>query len=349
MSVVTKKSPLNLRERTIIEVRYRDGCSMRDMARELDRNPGTISREINGKLPRGIGKYIADVAHRRALIRIANRGNISKIDKHEELKEYVVEKLKIGWSPEQISGRMKKKYSRNKAMRISPEAIYQYVYNQINKSGTVKKGCADLRMYLPRKRKRRTKKGARTPQKVVRRENLPVIEDRPEIVKKRKELGHWEDDFVLARKVKPCIKTMNELLSGLYLIGKSNGKKAKDGDAVLFEKLREIPNKYLKTLTRDNGPENSNYQKVESVLGIKVYYANPYHSWERGANENANGLLRRFFPKGTDWNKVSDKDLFNVEHLINNRPRKRLNWKTPVEVFFEKTGIDIYKGVATIV
>lgn len=232
-------------------------------------------------------------------------------------------------------------------MKISPEAIYQYVYAQINKSGTVKKGCEDLRMYLPRKRKRRMKKGARTPQKVTRRESLPVIEDRPKIVEERKEIGHWEDDFVLAQKVKPCIKTINELVSGLYLIGKTRGKKAKDGDKVLFEKLSIIPDKYLKALTRDNGSENSNYKEVESVLDIKVYYANPYHSWERGANENANGLLRRFFPKGTDWSKVSDKDIFKAEWLINNRPRKRLNWKTPVEVFYEKTGVDIYEGVAT--
>jgi len=349
MSVAIKKSPLSLRERTIIEVRYRDGCSMRDIAKELDRNPSTISREINGKPPRGIGKYIADVAHRKALTRIAKRGNISKIDKCEKLKKYVIEKLKLGWSPEQISGRLREEYPRSRIMEISTEAIYQYVYHQINKNGMVKKRCVDLRMYLPRKRKRRMRKGARTPQRVVRRENLPVIEDRPKIVKKRKELGHWEDDFVLAQKVKPCVKTVNELLSGLYLIGKSNGKKAKDGDAVLFEKLKKIPNQYLKTLTRDNGSENSNYQEVESVLGIKVYYANPYHSWERGANENANGLLRRFFPKGTDWSKISEENLFKAEYLINNRPRKRLNWKTPVEVFFEKTGIDIYEGVATIV
>ena len=349
MSVTIKKSPLNLRERTIIEVRYRDGCSMRTIAKELNRNPGTISREIDGKPPRGIGKYIADVSRRKALARIANRGNISKIDKYEELKEYVIKRLKLGWSPEQISGRLRKEYPRNRIMKISQEAIYQYVYCQINKSGLVKEGGVDLRMYLPRKRKRRMKKGSRTPQRVVRRENLPVIEDRPKIVEKRKELGHWEDDFVLARKVKPCVKTINELLSGLYLIGKSNGKKAKDGDAVLFEKLRKIPKQYLKTLTRDNGSENSNYQEVENVLGIKVYYANPYHSWERGANENANGLLRRFFPKGTDWSKISEEDIFKAEYLINNRPRKRLNWKTPVEVFYEKTGIDIYEGVATIV
>ena len=142
------------------------------------------------------------------------------------------------------------------------------------------------------------------------------------------------------------MKTINELVSGLYLIGRTTGKTAKEGDAVLFEKLSIIPPEYLKTLTRDNGAENSAYENVEKVLDLSVYYANPYASYERGANENLNGLLRRFFPKGTDWSKLTDEEILRAEWLINNRPRKRLNWKTPVEVFYAKTGVDIYEGVA---
>ena len=142
------------------------------------------------------------------------------------------------------------------------------------------------------------------------------------------------------------MKTINELVSGLYLIGRTTGKTAREGDKVLFEKLSIIPGEYLKTLTRDNGAENKNYENVEEVLGIKVYFANPYASYERGANENLNGLLRRFFPKGTDWSKLTDEEILRVEWLINNRPRKRLNWETPVEVFYAETGVDIYEGVA---
>ncbi len=233
-------------------------------------------------------------------------------------------------------------------MRISLKAIYQYIYNQFYRegNGNLKKDCEDLRMYLPRKRKRRMRKGSRKPQKVLRRENLPVIEDRPAIVKKRKEIGHWEDDFVLSQKIQPCIKTINELVSGVYLIGKTTGKTAREGDSVLFKKLNRIPSQYLKTLTKDNGPENSDYENVERTLEINVYYANPYTSYERGANENANGLLRRFFLKGTDWSKLTEEEMLKAEYLINNRPRKRLNWKTPIEVFYEKTGVDIYEGVA---
>jgi len=348
MSVKIKKSPLNLGERTIIQERYRYGHTMKSIADELDRNVSTISREIDGKPPNGVGKYIADVAHRKALKRIKNRGNTSRLNKYPELKKYTLRKLKLGWSPEQISGRIKKEYPRNKIMRISHEAIYQYIYRQFYRegNGTLKKDCKDLRQYLPRRRRIRMKKGARKPQKVLRRENKPVIEDRPEVVKKRKEVGHWEDDFVLSQKIKPCMKTTNELLSGLYLIGRTTGKTAKEGDSVLFEKLSIIPSEYLKTLTRDNGAENSDYENVEKVLGLSVYYANPYASYERGANENLNGLLRRIFPKGTDWSKLTEEEILKAEWLINNRPRKRLDWKTPVEVFYEKTGVDIYEGVA---
>jgi len=348
MSVKIRRSPLDLGERTIIQERYKYGSSVRDIADELDRSASTISREIDGKPPSGIGKYIADVAHRKALKRITNRGNIARIDKYPELKEYLLLKLELGWSPEQISGRMKKDYPRNKTMRISHEAIYQYIYRQFYRegNGTLKKDCEDLRHYLPRRRKRRIKKGARKSQKVIRRENKPVIEDRPKIVSKRKEVGHWEDDFVLSQKVKPCMKTMNELVSGLYLIGRTTGKTAREGDSVLFEKLSIIPPKYLKTLTRDNGAENSDYENVEKILDLSVYYANPYASYERGANENLNGLLRRFFPKGTDWSKLTEEEVLKAEWLINNRPRKRLKWKTPVEVFRKKTGVNIYEGIA---
>lgn len=345
MSNIKKKnSPLNLRERTIIEVRYRDGCSMRNIAKELDRDPGTISREIGGKPPRGQGKYIADIAHRKALERIGKRGNMSKIEKNEKLRKYVKKKLKLGWSPEQIKLRLIIDYTDNKTMHISYEAIYQYVYSQINRNGhgTVKKGCEDLRNYLTRRRKRRMKKGLRQRQKLERRDSLPSIENRPEIVEKRERLGDWEDDYLVSKKSKTCIKSVNERKSGIVFFGKTKDGSAESGDKVLFEKLKNIPSKYLKTLTRDNGPENKRYQAVEKKLKLNVYFAHPYSSWERGSNENCNGLLRRFFPKGTDWSKVKDEDIKRAEYLINTRPRKRHNGLSPAEVFYEETGVALF-------
>ena len=339
-----RNSPLTLRERAIIEVRYRDGNSIRSIAKEIEKNPSAVSREIGGKPPKGVGKYIADVSHRKALERIAKRGNKYKLDKNEDLKEYVINKMKLGWSPEQISLRLSLDYKRDKTMRASYEAIYQYVYAQIHRggNGTVKKGCADLRKYLIRRHKRRAKKGFRKAQRAERRDSLPSIEDRSKIVEKRSRIGDWEDDLVVSKKSKDCIKSVNERRSGIVLFGKAEDRTAKICDKVLFNKLSVIPLKYLNTLTRDNGGENKEYENVEKELDIKVYYARPYHSWERGSNENCNGLLRRFFPKGTDWSKITDKEIAQAEYLINTRPRKRFNGQTPAEVFFKETGVALF-------
>ncbi len=346
MSKRKKSSPLTLRERTIIEIRYRNSCSLRNIAKELklNRNASSISREIDGKPHRGVGKYIADISHRKALQRIEKRGNVSKMKKSLELKNYVIENLKIGWSPEQISIRLPVDYPQDKTMRISHEAIYQYIYNQIHRNGhsVVKKDCEDLREYLPRRRKRRIKKGARKAQKLERRANLPSIDDRPEIVESRKRIGDWEDDFLVSKKSRVCIKSANERKSGVVFFGKTRNGTARSGDAVLFKKLSGIPDKYLKTLTRDNGAENKNYKTVQKRLGIDIYFAHPYHSWERGSNENCNGLLRRFFPKGTDWSKVKDEEISEAEYLINTRPRKRHQGFTPAEIFYKETGVALF-------
>jgi IS30 family transposase len=317
---------------------------MRKIAEELDRNVSSVSREIDGRPRRGIGKYIADVAHRKALKRIEKRGNISKTESNEDLKDYVVAKLKIGWSPEQISIRLPIDYPEDKTMRISHEAIYQYVYSQIHRNGhgTVKKNCEDLRMFLPRKRKRRMKKGFRKAQKLERKDSLPSIEDRPKIVEKRKRIGDWEDDLLVSKKSKVCVKSANERKSGIVFFGKTDNRTAKSSDKVLFEKLDKIPSKYLKTLTRDNGSENKEYEKVERRLKLSIYFAHPYSSYERGSNENCNGLFRRYFPKGTDWSKVRDEEISQAEYLINTRPRKRHDGLTPAEVFYKETGVALF-------
>ena len=148
--------------------------------------------------------------------------------------------------------------------------------------------------------------------------------------------------FFVSKKSKVCIKSVNERRGGIVFFRKTVDGKAKTGDSVLFEKLKKIPSKYLKTLTRDNGSENKDYKNVEKKLGLKVFFAHPYYSYERGSNENANRLLRRFFPKGTDWSTISDEEIARAEYLINTRPRKRLGWKTPAEVFYQETGVALF-------
>ena len=344
LSETKRRTPLTLRERTIIELRYCDSKRITHIAKELNRNKSTISREVGSKNHTGPHKYNADVAHRYALDRIEKRGNISNIDKNEWLGKYVVEKLKLGWSPEQISIRLPIDYPNDKNMRISYEAVYQYVYRQIHRGGNgyVKKGCEDLRSYLSRRHKRRAKKGFRKAQRAERQASLPSIEDRPEVVNKRSRVGDWEDDLVVSRASKVCVKSINERKTGIVFFGKTEDGTAVSGDKVVFAKLNKIPIEYRKTLTRDRGSENKDYKTVEKKLNLSVYFAHSYCSWERGSNENSNGLLRRYFPKKTDWSIISDKEISQVEYLINTRPRKRFNGLTPAEVFYQETGVALF-------
>ena len=174
--------PLSLKERGVIEARWRrDGKTITAIANELERNKSSISRELHGKPRTGVGKYDADVAHMKALDRIATRGNRAKTIKNSGLLIYIEEKMKLGWSPEQISIRLPLEYKKDKAMRISYEAVYQEVYRRVHRggNGAVKSGQRDLRQYLPRRHKQRAKKGFRKARKVERHSALPSIEQRP--------------------------------------------------------------------------------------------------------------------------------------------------------------------------
>lgn len=327
-----------LEERIRIEIRYRDGCSLREIAQELGngRTAGSISREIGGRPRSGIGKYQARTAHKRALEK--RTGKRKDLLKNERVRRYVEEKLKLGWSPEQISLRLPIDHP---GESISHEAIYRYIYAQIHRqgNGSVKKGCEDLRHFLARRHKRRQKKGFRKAQRVERERNLPSIESRPKSVEKRKEIGHWEDDCVVSRESKDCLKSINERASGIVFIVKMNDMSMEETNRALEERLSGIPEGFRKTLTRDRGTENFGYRETEASLGISCYFAHAYCSWEKGSNENGNGLIRRFLPKKTDFAEVSEERIREIEYLLNSRPRKRFGGKTPYEVFFEKTGV----------
>ncbi len=257
------------------------------------------------------------------------------------MREYVISKLKIGWSPEQIQLRLPLEYPTDNRMRISYEAIYIYIYDQIhrNGNGSVKKDCEDLRIYLSRRHTRRQKKGFRKARKVEREEYLPSIEKRPKEVEKRTVLGHWEDDTLVSRQNSVRIKSVNERVSGIVFFGKTEDGTMKECDKVVLRRLATIPSKFRKTLTRDRGTENMNYREIEEKLSLSCYFAHSYCSHERGSNENVNGLLRRFFPKKTDFSKITDEELQEVEYRINSRPRKRLGGFTPYEVFYRETGV----------
>lgn len=332
---------LAYRERVVIQQRYcQDRWKVGAIAVELKRPTSAVSREIKGKPQKGRGRYNADVAQRKADERSALQGRKEKLT-HVPLKVYVEEKLKLGWSPEQINIRLPIDYPKDKKMRISYETIYQHVYSRVRRggNGTVKEGCVDLRPLLARRHTRRQKKGFRAVQKTERNEKLPSIEDRPKIVEKRKELGHWEDDTMVSRQSTVRLKTVNELVSGVTFIGKMQDGTVAESNRVVIHRMKALPERTRKTLTRDRGTENYGWEEIQNELNLTCWFAHPYCSHERGSNENGNGLIRRYFPKKTDFAHVTDGEIARVEYLLNSRPRKRLGGKTPYEVFFKLTGV----------
>lgn len=339
--LITKKSQkqkkkrlfkqFSLDDRIRIEIRYRDGYSMREIADYLGngRNASSICREIGGKPNKGLGKYIAYVSHEKALDKRFGKKTVRL--KNDLVRNYVIEKMKLGWSPEQIAIRLPIDH---KGESISYEAIYQYVYVKV-------KGKQDLRKYLTRRHRRRNKKGFRKGHVFPHGDSLPSIENRPNEVEKRKEIGHFEDDCIVSRQSKDRIKSINERSTGIVFFSKMKDGTSEESTRVVCERLKYFPSPYLKTLTRDRGTENMDWKTIEKNLHLKVYFSHPYCSHERGSNENLNGLFRRFFPKKTDFSKVTDEQVRYVEYLINTRPRKRFGGKTPLEVLLEKTGVAI--------
>ena len=340
------RSPFSLRERSIIEVRWcRDRRSVTAIAGELKRHKSSVSRELAGRPRKGIGRYDAERAQTAAQKRIGARGNTPKTERVPGLRRYIEDKLiEEQWSPEQISIRLPHEYQKDAAMRIATESIYQEVYRRVHRggNGAVKRGQTDLRPFLARRHTRRAKKGFRKAQKLERETALPSIETRPAAVLRRKQIGHWEDDTMVSAQSLARLKTVTERVSGIHLFGKTADGTASACDAVLLDRLSSLPQHVRKTLTRDRGSENMQWEKIAEALSVDVYFAHAYASYERGTNENSNGLVRRYIPKKSDFNRYSRDELRAIEYKINNRPRKRHGGLTPVEVFFKATGVAIY-------
>jgi len=329
-----KYKHLTIEEREKIQEMLRQKSSIRNIAKTLGRSTSSISREIN-KNYLNKNRYVSRMAHTKALKKRRSRGRIIRL-KNQNIRDYVTKHLKERWSPEQIAGKITKDIGEN----ISHEAIYQYIYNQIHRDGYgyLRPMCEDLRYCLRRRRKRRVPKGARRCQRVFKPKGLS-IDDRPKIIELRKRIGDWEGDSVESIDHKPGINTLVDRKSGFVFITKLKSKKAEATVLAMEERFRYLPKDLKLTVTLDNGSENSDWESIENIIGIKCYYAHAYHSWERGSNENTNGLIRDYFPKKTDFDTITDKEIKFVENALNNRPRKRLGWKTPLEVFNQSVAL----------
>lgn len=269
------------------------------------------------------GVYQGGHAHRRYLERRKRAKKREKrIENDRKLRRHIVRKLKLHWSPEQIAGRLRR---RNKKTIICHETIYTFLYTK----------RPDLLKYLRRqKNKYRRKRGTQARILQNKASKVRMISERPKIVGKRTRIGDWEDDTVVGKEKTQRIWSCVERRSGFDMGEKLETVTAELVHERTVARFRALPKEKRLTLTRDNGPEFGDYDRtLERKTGLEVYRANAYHSWERGSNENWNGLLRQFFPKGIAFATITPYHVQRAVRLLNNRPRKRLGYATPREVF----------------
>jgi len=320
---------LNIEEREVIQMGLWRGKSLRSIALELSRSPGTISRELKRNCPSSRQQYTPRLAQEKARKRIMSRGKRPRL-KDAFIRSYVKGKLREGYSPEQIAGRLSLEFC---IYRISHEAIYQYIYAQYRRGGYGNCTGSDLRTYLRRRHKvRHPKKIPYAVEKGALQERI-FIDERPAEVNERDIPGHWEGDSVVSKKSLVRLNTLVERKSGLVCISKIANGSGKETAQAVIRRLCRIPRCLRKTLTVDNGSENARHKAIRESLGTDVYFAHAYHFWERGTNENTNGLIRWYLPKGTDFATIPETIIQEIEYRLNTRPRKRLDWQTPLEVF----------------
>jgi IS30 family transposase len=321
-----KHKRLSYRERVIIQTLLEEKKSKSFISTKLKRSRSTIGREINKfVIDPKYDKYDAKLANWCAKEDYLNKRNLDKIETHKKLQIYVYKGLLKHWSPEQISGRIKLDYPNDLIMTISHEAIYQHIY--AHRQASLNKKLIALLPYHKSSRKRANAYSKRK----TRIKNQISIEQRPLHIENRKEVGHWEGDLVIGKGQKSAIGTNVERKTRYVIISKLKDRKSKTVTNEFYRDLKPLPKKLKKTMTYDNGMEMAQHESFTNKTGMIVYFAHPYSSWERGTNENTNGLIRRFFPKKTDFNKITKEQLKIAQDKLNNRPRKVLNYKTPTE------------------
>lgn len=309
---------LTIYDRQKIQYWLRTKQSLREIAEVIRKDHSVLSREIqrNGG---DRNKYRADTAQALA-DRRRHQKRLGKLDKHPELKKFVLNQLEKDWSPEEIAGWLKQMPGNE---TISHESIYQYIYERAEK-------WERLFLLLPQRRPRRRKWGGRKHRK-IRIPERKSIRLRPEIVNERKRYGDWESDNLEFKRTvtKGAISVQCERKSGLIRIHKVAGKKNPTDTLDALTKTREsIPDDLFKTITFDNGFENYRHRE----LGIDTYFCKPFASWQKGSVENVNKLLRRYLPRDTKLDDLTDQDIYIIQEKINDRPRKRLKYKTPNQI-----------------
>lgn len=305
-------------DRNKLEALQKAHVKQKDIAEILNKNRITIWRENKRN---GEKTYSAKEAKRKSKERRKNKPK--KIENSIWLQNHIEERIKEYDSPEQISGRLRFKYPNKKEKHVGKDTIYKYIYDERK----------DLVKYLRcQKGKWRRRYGTRIREKRRKEQKKRRIDTRPEEVETRERIGDWEGDTIVGSK--GAMLTYTERKSGLSRIRKLPGRQALPALEATISIFKKIPKKKRLTFTYDNGVEFSKHEQIERELKTEIYFAYPYHSWERGCNENCNGLLRQFFPKKCNFDTISEKEVERAERILNNRPRKRLGYRTPNEVFY---------------
>lgn len=315
---------LSATERTAIMYCRQYGLSHREIGRRLGRSHTTIVRELK-RNDRISGSYWCQAADgfakaRRSTPRHAKRRSCQK------LHDYVEQGLAQYWSPETISGRLLREFPQSSLLRVSPECIYQWIFANARSGG-------DWHTYLLRHHKRRKRqcRAAAACRSVIK--DRIDISQRPAIVDSRKRVGDWEGDTIGGKTGTGVIATYVERKTGTLVAVKLTGKHAANLSQLSSEAFSALPARRLKTMTLDNGTEFADHKRLSELTGFDIYFAKPHSPWQRGCNENANGLLRQYFPKGSDFSAVTDAHVAAAVESLNNRPRKRFSYRTPNEMF----------------
>lgn len=293
--------------------------SMGEIAAVIGKHKSTISRELRRNCDRRSGRYDADLAQRKCERR--QKGKPHRVRFTEEVRLRVEAMLREDYSPEQVVGRCKLEGLEC----VSVETIYQYVWGDKRRGG-------DLHTHLRRKGRKYRKRGAKKDSRGVIRDRVS-IDERPKVVDDKSRFGDIEIDLIMGANHRRVLLSANDRASGISWIALLEGKDSK----ALADKAAEMLMPFkglLNTITSDNGKEFAEHKAIAKSLGVDYYFAHPYHSWERGANENMNGLIRQYLPKGTSFDGLDDNEIKRIRDKLNHRPRKKLGYLTPIEYFF---------------
>ena len=322
-----KYQRLNDFEREEISRGLEAGKKEAEIAKTLGRHRSTVCREVS----RNEGKvaYRAFSAKRKSVASASSRRKgKSFLKKNQRLRRYVTEGILKRWSPREIVIRMKKEYPVDMEMRVSHEAIYRYIYvlprGDLKK--TLIKGLRQERVY----RRRQKTDGNRENRGKI--QEMLSIEERPREVESRSVPGHWEGDLIVGKRKRSALGTLVERTTRYTILVPLRAKDAVSVRRAYAKEFKKLPREIVKTLTYDQGKEMSEHKQFTIDTGIQVYFAHPGSPWERGTNENTNGLIRQYFPKGTEFDKVPAREIKRVQRQLNDRPRAVLDYMKPDEV-----------------